>query len=75
MNHVTRTEKEELVRESKVTGITLNGNPAKLTEIKTKSPVVTPIAEEFLPVEWTGNWKAIRDIITNNNGEFTVKDI
>jgi len=65
MTHVTRSEKEELVRLTKSIPITLNGEPAKLTNIKTKTPTVksSTTEKEF-------NWKTIQLTINENNGNF-----
>jgi hypothetical protein len=65
MTHVTRSEKEELVRLTKSITITLNGEPAKLTNIKTKTPTVksSTTEKEF-------NWKTIQLTINENNGNF-----
>ena len=65
MTHVTRSEKEELVRRTKSITITLNGEPAKLTNIKTKTPTVksSTTEKEF-------NWKTIQLTINENNGNF-----
>ncbi len=68
MNHVTRAEKENLVKEAQANGITLNGEPAQLVNVKSKFPIVRTIENDGPAHEW--NWKAIRNIITNLNGEF-----
>jgi len=65
MNHVTRSEKENLVRIAKSKGITLNGEQATLNNIKDKHPVVCTPNDSH-----TINWKIVRDTINNNNGHF-----
>jgi hypothetical protein len=65
MTHVTRSEKEDLVRLTKSMTITLNGEPAKLTNIKTKTPTV-----KSATTEKEFNWKTIQHTINENNGNF-----
>jgi len=68
MNHVTRSEKESLVRESKTNGITLNGEPAQIVNVTNKFPTIRTISNDGPAHEW--NWKAVRGIILNKNGAF-----
>jgi len=62
---VTRKEKEDLFKASKQ-GITLNGQPAKLINIKQKVPTI-----KSGDIEHNINWKSIKDVIENLNGDFT----
>lgn len=62
---VTRKEKEYLVKAAKQ-GITLNGEPAALINIKHKVPTI-----KSGDIELNINWKTIKDVIENLNGEFT----
>jgi len=68
MKHVTRSEKQELVRTANANGITLNGEAAQIVNVKNKFPTIRTIRNDGPAHEW--NWKAIRSIITEQNGEF-----
>lgn len=65
MNHVTLSEKKNLVRTAKAIGITLNGEPAQIVDVKQKIPSVS--SNNYIV---SANWKTIKDVIENQNGEF-----